>query len=754
VQGFFTLATDITPARLSERRLLEMNDALASARDRAEQANQAKSAFLANMSHEIRTPMNAIIGLTHLLQRDLQLPQQRERLAKVGDAARHLLALINDILDLSKIEAGKLTLETVDFNLVQLLQRSLALVADRAAEKGLTLQVQADDLPVQLRGDPTRLSQALLNLLSNAVKFTDHGCVTLSASQLSADETGCTLRFEVRDTGIGIAANKQSGLFSAFEQADSSTTRRYGGTGLGLAITRRLAELMGGEVGVHSRPGEGSVFWLTARLQAGTPGLLDLRAPMAGLRALVVDDLPEARAHLSLLLKQLGLQAHTAGGGLAALEHLKAAAQLGEPIDVLVLDWVMPHVDGLEVLRRLPDLGLCPTPACVLVSASAGPELMARAQALGVQQVLAKPVHLDVLREALLAVLAQTQPERPALATAVSAAAGVEAQLAQQCQGQRVLLAEDNQINQDVATELLRAVGLVVDVAPNGLAAIALAHQHHYDLVLMDVQMPDMDGLQATRVLRADPATAHLPILAMTANAFNEDRAACLAAGMNDHVAKPVDPEALYLALLRWLPGGPGLSEGPEVIASLAATPQLQRAAFEGTAPASAAADQSSCQAVPAPANTEPKVGLPAVLSGLSGLHGFDPTLGLRLTGLRPEAYAAVLRRFTRVYGADSAQQPAFASLAERGDLTELARAAHSLRGACAVVGALNVQALSEALESACYRSDAAAAPERGALLQQALALQGALAELVAGLDAGLDPARHGHVATQAGPER
>ncbi|MFN7727330.1 MAG: PAS domain S-box protein [Rubrivivax sp.] len=746
VQGFFTLATDITPARLSERRLLEMNDALASARDRAEQANQAKSAFLANMSHEIRTPMNAIIGLTHLLQRDIQVPQQRERLAKVGDAAHHLLALINDILDLSKIEAGKLTLETVDFNLEQLLQRSLSLVADRAAEKGLVLQVQAQDLPVQLRGDPTRLSQALLNLLSNAVKFTDRGSVTLAASQLAADDTGCTLRFDVRDTGIGIAADKLGDLFNTFEQADSSTTRRYGGTGLGLAITRRLAELMGGEVGVHSQPGEGSTFWLTARLQAGTPGLLDLRASMAGLRALVVDDLPEARAHLSLLLNQLGLRAHSVGGGAAALEHLQAAFQAGEPVDVLVLDWVMPHMDGLEVLRQLPALGLCHPPACVLVSASAGPELLARAQALGVQQVLAKPVARDALRDALLAALASAPSDGPGEVAALGVASGAEAQLARQHRGQRVLLAEDNLVNQDVATELLRAVGLVVDVAPTGLAAMALALQHRYDLVLMDVQMPVMDGLQAARLLRADPATAHVPILAMTANAFNEDRAACLAAGMNDHVAKPVDPEALYTALLRWLPTPNLPPASGAVVGGLAAPGGAGGAvAAAGAVPAAGAQPPVADSAPAAPTVAVPAVrpgtGLPPVLAGLAELPGFDPALGLRLTGLRPEAFVAVLRRFARVYSSDTgAPWTGLSRLAEQGDSLELARAAHSLRGACAVIGAQGLQTAAAQLEAACMHPPAEGL-DPAWLRQSAQQLQDTLALLVGGLVTALPPA-------------
>jgi len=421
VRGFFTMASDITELKEAELKLSALNAELAVRAEQAEAATRAKSAFLANMSHEIRTPMNAIIGLSHLMAREARDAPQRERLAKVDGAAKHLLKVINDILELSKIEAGKLTLDRADFSLDCLLAHCVSLVSDEAGAKGLSLTVDSGALPPWLCGDATRLSQALVNLLANAVKFTERGGVHLCGQLLRELGGRVQLRFEVSDTGPGIAAQAQARLFNPFEQLDSTATRRHGGSGLGLALTRRLVNLMDGEIGVVSAPGQGSSFWFTVWLgRAAAPAT---------------------------------------GGGDPALDA-DAAGQL---------------------------------------------------------------------------------------------AGQAEAQLRQRYAGRRVLLAEDNPINQEVAGELLRLAGLQVDLADNGQQAVAMACAGAYDLVLMDMQMPVLDGLDAARELRRRLG-AQLPIVAMTANAFDEDREVCLAAGMNDHVPKPVDPVRLYETLLRWLP--------------------------------------------------------------------------------------------------------------------------------------------------------------------------------------------------------
>ncbi|WP_374561963.1 PAS domain-containing protein [Ideonella sp.] len=553
VQGFFVLVTDISEIKQAEAQLQSLNDALTEARDRADAANRAKSAFLANMSHEIRTPMNAIIGLTHLLQQDLPTPQAQERLGKLAGAAQHLLDVINDILDLSKIESGKLVLEEQPIALHELLGRCCDLVAERARDKGVELVISLHDVPAEVRGDATRLSQALLNLLSNAVKFTEHGSISLNARLLGATPEVTTLRFEVVDTGVGITPEARDRLFQVFEQGDSSTTRRYGGTGLGLAITRRLIEMMGGEIGVDSTPGQGSCFWFTAQLHAGPAAhaLAPLPA-LRGRRVLLVDDLPLAREAMTAMLQAEGMVVVACADGEAALQADREARAAARPFDLWLLDARMPSLAGavlLAALRRADHPAARATPA-LLMSTDGAAASEFEAAAAGFASVLAKPTTTGRLRAAVSHALGLALTAR---APAPAVSTGPRDYLMARHRGARILVAEDNPVNQDVARQILELAGLQVDLAEDGEQALRMLQERDYALVLMDMQMPVMDGLQATRAIRHHPRWVRLPVVAMTANALGEDRELCLQAGMNDHVAKPVNPDRLYATLLHWL---------------------------------------------------------------------------------------------------------------------------------------------------------------------------------------------------------
>jgi len=632
---------------------------------KAEAANRAKSAFLANISHEIRTPMNAIMGMTHMLRRDLSDALSQERLTTVNDAAQHLLGIINDVLDLSKIESGKLQLEDIDFGLDALLARTCELVAGRARDKGIELVLDNTHPEEVLRGDPTRLSQALLNLLSNAVKFTADGVVMLSCRFEASDGGPPLLRFEVRDTGIGIAPDRLRQLFSAFEQADSSTTRRFGGTGLGLAITRHLAELMGGDVGAHSQEGEGSVFWLTAKLRqsAAAPRLVR-NAGLAGLRALVVDARPEPRQAIAGALRLIGLRPDAVAGAEQALATLRNADQRGTPFALALIDQGLRECSGVALVQQIMALGLQRPPQCVLMAVQCDAALRSVAAAAGAVQVIEKPLHCAAL-QSLLGTLLDRHQEPPAHPGESAA----ERMLRSRFSGASVLLAEDNPVNQMVAVELLRAVGLEVDVADDGPSAIALASRRRHDLILLDVQMPEIDGLQACRAIRALPDRAQVPILAMTANAFSEDRAACLAAGMDDHVPKPVEPQRLYEALLHWLSA---------------------RESSAGAAAPAAVADPSAA---------------PPELAALDSVAGLDWQAGLRHFGGRSASYLRGLQRFASVYGEGLllTAQPAPDAAPDAAPDTardQLLRHMHSMRGAAGTIGAASLQAQAARIEA------------------------------------------------------
>jgi len=550
VVGAYMMALDISALKRAEGELTRANEALARSRDDAESANRAKSAFVANMSHEIRTPLNGILGLAYLLARDPRDAQQRERLAKIGDAGQHLLQIINDVLDLSKIEAGKLTLEETDFSLDALLTSACDMVGERVQGKGLELVVDTDHLPQRLKGDPTRLSQMILNLLSNAVKFTEHGWIKLKGELLDDVDGRVRIRFQVQDTGPGIPAERQAELFNAFEQGDNTTTRRFGGTGLGLSLTRNLAAAMGGEVGLQSTPGAGSTFWFTAWLgHAERVDEASTLAPMKAMRILLVDDLPEASAVIANYLVAMGMQVDAFTSGESAVQRVQAEMAQGRPYDLMLVDSSTRCDDGAPTLARLHALMGDGMPPCVLLASSAEGLAGDRGHGVRVDAVLDKPVTASALHDVVARVLYRHGGSRADAAIVRDAS---EQWVRQRHAGQSVLLAEDNIINRLIARELLAHAGLVVEEAENGAIALELASSQRWDIILMDMQMPVMDGLDAARALRERGDT--VPIIAMTANAFVEDRAACLAAGMNDHIAKPVNPAALYAMLMRWLP--------------------------------------------------------------------------------------------------------------------------------------------------------------------------------------------------------
>jgi PAS domain S-box-containing protein len=530
---------------------------LAAARDAAQSASRSKSAFLANMSHEIRTPMNAIIGLTHMLRRDSNDARQSLQLDKVAGAANHLLGIINDILDFSKIEAGKLSLEPVDFDIDHVVSNACGLVTEKVQAKNLELVADISALPPMLRGDSLRLGQVLLNFLSNAVKFTERGSVVLRGSIVEEQPETLLVRFEVQDSGIGMDAEQQGRLFQAFEQADVSTTRKYGGTGLGLAISRRLVELMDGRIGVQSTPGSGSTFWIEIPLGkvAGTARRRTEQVLPAGTRALVIDDIEDARNSLASALQELGARPDIEASPLAALEAVLHADETGDPYRLILVDWQMPEMDGVAFGQALGKLTLQVRPMMFLVSGTLGAP-HAELENNGFAGFIAKPMTPSALLVALERFHDQQgNTEQQSLSRQQAASKTDHDTLYQQLAGRRILLAEDNLLNQEVALDMLNMVGLRVDVAGNGQQALDMATAcADYELILMDVQMPKMDGLDATRQIRRLPGYQITPIIAMTANAFEEDRQTALASGMNDHIAKPVEPSVLYTCLTHWLP--------------------------------------------------------------------------------------------------------------------------------------------------------------------------------------------------------
>ena len=685
VVGLCGLATDIT-----ERKNMEKE--LALAKVAAEDTAKAKADFLANMSHEIRTPMNAILGMTYLVQKTDLSPKQRDYVDKIASSSQHLLGIINDILDFSKIESGKLNFEETDFRLTSVLENLSNLIAEKCSHKGLELIFDiAPDIPDNLRGDPLRLSQILINYANNAVKFTDKGEIIIRARLQNLTESDCRIYFEVEDTGIGLTPEQQALLFRSFQQADTSTTRKFGGTGLGLAISKQLAERMNGAVGVESVFGQGSRFWFTASLKLAQAGELaaSTALELAGRRVLVVDDNQQARHILGDMLRSLRLEVDEVASGENSLLAVIQANTSGRPYDLVFMDFQMPGINGIETYNLIQMSSDHP-PRCIMITGFGREEVIQQAYAAGIEMLLVKPVSPTVLFEATKRALlgsADERPAPPAPREATGQAIPVEA-----IAGARILLVEDNEINRQIALEMLAEAHVQTDVAVDGQAAIDQVLAHPYDLVLMDMQMPVLDGLEATRKIRQQANLANLPIVAMTANAMESDRQNCLDAGMNDFLTKPIEVSQLFDKLIQWIKLSPDL-----------VSRQAKQLASSGRLGVQAEQDEQRSPILAKPAEDLLNRLATETVNNLQ-IEGLDVTAGLRRTLNKPLSYLSLLRKFV----ADQGQAPQLVKQQlAAADPVSAERTAHTLKGLAGTIGATTVQAAAAALEQALHEGQA-----------------------------------------------
>jgi two-component system sensor histidine kinase/response regulator len=652
---------------------------------KSDDATKAKSAFLANMSHEIRTPMNAIIGLSYLALKTPLNHKQRDYVSKVHNAGTSLLSIINDILDFSKIEADKLDIETIDFQLDEVISTVTTLTAQKAHDKGLEFLIHvAPTIPEQLLGDPLRLGQILTNFVNNAIKFTERGEIGLNIDLLERPGERVQLKFSVRDTGIGMTREQAAKLFQPFSQADMSTTRKHGGTGLGLSISRKLAELMGGRIWLESEPGVGSTFNFTIWLGVGSAGSGKIIPEnLSSLRVLVVDDNAAAREILQQPLSAVASRVDTVASGKEALAAIKEKDP-AEPYDIVFMDWRMPGMDGLETSRHIKsNETLQHQPAIVLVTAFGREEVREEAERLQLDGFLVKPVTKSMIVDTLVNVFAH-EGEAASVTT--------EGEQATRLRGARILLTEDNDINQQIAIELLEGTGAMVKVANNGREAVDILSNGPqpplFDVVLMDLQMPEMDGYQATAKLRSDARFAALPIIAMTAHATIEERQRCLASGMNDHISKPIDPSALFETVARYYRPAPRTSASVPAMAKTS-DPVVKTAG------------------IPVVESRADNMEIPTV-EGLNSVEGL-----LRVAGNR-KLYLKLLRQFSEQQSDAPGQ---ITELLKAGDRPAAERKAHTVKGVAGNLGVKTVQLAAGELEKAIH--DGADAARLESLRQQ-----------------------------------